>query len=52
MICLFRVVDPRPNEWKRSLTTYTLPDARQQHCITFVNKSVFLFGGKKNILGN
>ncbi|CAF4405833.1 unnamed protein product [Rotaria socialis] len=39
------IVDPRPNEWKRSLTTYTLPELRQQHCITFVNNNIFLFGG-------
>ncbi|CAF1257428.1 unnamed protein product [Rotaria sordida] len=39
------IIDPRPNEWKRSLTTFTLPDPRQQHCLTFINNNVLLFGG-------
>ncbi|CAF0718134.1 unnamed protein product [Adineta steineri] len=39
------VVDPRPNEWKRSLTNYTLPSPREQHCFTVFNNNVLLFGG-------
>ena len=39
------VVDPRPNEWRRSYATYTLPDSRQQHCLAYVNKNILLFGG-------
>jgi len=42
---LFSIVDPRPNEWKRSLMNSTLPDPRQQHCLTMLNKNILLFGG-------
>lgn len=40
------VVDPRPDEWKRSLINYTLPCPRQQHCLTSVNNNTLLFGGE------
>lgn len=39
------IVDPRPNEWKRSLINTILPNPRQQHCLTMVNKNIVLFGG-------
>lgn len=39
-------LDPRPDEWKRSLTSYTLSYPRQQHCLTTINNNVFIFGGE------
>jgi hypothetical protein len=39
------IVDARPDEWKRSLTNYILPSPRQQHCLTFANNNILLFGG-------
>ncbi|CAF1067400.1 unnamed protein product [Adineta ricciae] len=39
------LVDPQPNEWKRSITNHTLPVACQQHCMTVINNNIVLFGG-------
>ena len=47
---LFSVVDPRPGEWKRSLASYTLSNSRQQHCLTFVNNNVLIFGGEMKLI--
>lgn len=38
-------VDPRPEEWKRSFSTMTISEPRQQHCLTSINKQILLFGG-------
>ena len=40
-----RTVDPRPEEWKRSLSTMTISEPRQQHCLTSINNQILLFGG-------
>ncbi|UJR31260.1 hypothetical protein I4U23_018760 [Adineta vaga] len=39
------LVNPQPNEWKRSLINYVLPSPRQQHCLTVINHNILIFGG-------
>jgi N-acetylneuraminic acid mutarotase len=50
VIHFFSIADPRPNEWKRSLTNCTLPDPRQQHCLAYVNNNILLFGGSFKLI--
>ena len=41
-----RTLDPRPDEWKRSVAIFTLPEPRQQHCLISINNTALLVGGK------